>query len=275
MIKDLKASSAIMQKAKELGASLVGIARVDQLRSAPSFTFAPKMPNAGEGIGTRKNDLGLKPGEAAWPENAKSIVVIAVSHPEDEPELDWWFGRSDPPGNKVLAKVCRELCPWIEETFGINTVHLPYHVEKGGTYLKDSAVMAGLGCIGKSNILVTPEYGPRVRLRALTLDADLPSTGPRQFNPCADCNELCRKACPQKAFDSVLYKTQDYGQDILPGRDGTFSRPVCNIQMEVNNDEAKEQTVDGFDKPVKIIKYCRKCELACPVGKPVKAAKSA
>ncbi len=125
------ASSAILKKAKELGASLAGIARVDDLRSAPSFTFAPKMPSAGEGIGTRKSDNGLKPGEVNWPENARSIIVIAVAHPEEAPEMDWWYGRVDPPGNRVLAKVCRELCPWIEESFGINTVHLPYHVERG------------------------------------------------------------------------------------------------------------------------------------------------
>ncbi len=89
------------------------------------------MPSAGEGIGTRKSDNGLKPGEVNWPENARSIIVIAVAHPEEAPEMDWWYGRVDPPGNRVLAKVCRELCPWIEESFGINTVHLPYHVEKG------------------------------------------------------------------------------------------------------------------------------------------------
>lgn len=275
MIKNLMASSAILKKAKELGASLAGIARVDDLRSAPSFTFAPKMPSAGEGIGTRKSDNGLKPGEVNWPENARSIIVIAVAHPEEAPEMDWWYGRVDPPGNRVLAKVCRELCPWIEESFGINTVHLPYHVEKGGTYLKDSAVMAGLGCIGRNNIVITPEYGPRVRLRALTVDVELPSTGPINFDPCKDCKELCRKACPQHAFDKMIYEAETYGQDILPGQDGSFSRPVCNVQMEVDNDKAKEQDVEGFEKPVKIIKYCRKCELACPVGKPVKSAKTA
>ncbi len=261
-----------MNKAKDLGASLAGIARVDELKSAPSFTFAPKMPGAGEGIGSRKNDLGLKPGEVAWPENAKSVIVIAVAHPEEEPEMDWWFGRMDPPGNRVLAKVCRELCTWITERFGINTVHLPYHVEKGGIYLKDAAVMAGLGCIGCNNVLVTPEYGPRIRLRALTVDTTLASTGPRQFNPCADCPGLCRTACPQNTFGEKIYAEATFGQDILPARDGTFSRPACNVQMELDNDEAKEQEVEGFDDPVKIIKYCRRCELACPVGKPMKAA---
>lgn len=275
MINTLKTSSAILRKAKELGTSLVGIARVADLISAPSFTFAPKIPSIGEGIGTWKSESGLKPGEAGWPENAKSVIVIAVSHPEDKPQMDWWFGRSDPPGNRVLARICKALCSWVESTFPIKTVHLPYHIENGGTYLKDCAVMAGLGCIGKNNILVTPEYGPRVRLRALTVDADLPSSGPRQFNPCKDCKVYCRKACPQNSFGRIIYTTESHGQEILPGRDGSFSRPVCNIQMEIDNADAKEQLVEGFDAPISVIKYCRKCELACPVGKPFKSAGAA
>ncbi len=263
----LKASSAILKQAKAFGASLCGFANVEDLKKAPSFTFAPKMPNAGEGIGTRKNDLGLKPGEAAWPENAKTVLVIAVEHPEDQPEMDWWFGRVDPPGNRVLASVVKKLCAWINDTYGIGTFHMPYHVEKGGTYLKDASVLAGLGCIGRNNILVTPEFGPRVRLRALTLDVNIPSTGPTAFDPCADCNDLCRKACPRKTFGDKIYDSRDYGQEILPGRDGSFSRPLCNGQMEADNAVAQEEIVEGFDDPVKIIKYCRNCELACPVGK--------
>ncbi len=263
----LKASATILKKAKEFGASLSGFANVKDLKKAPSFTFAPKMPGAGEGIGTRKNDLGLKPGEAAWPEDAKTVLVIAVEHPDDKPEMDWWFGRIDPPGNRILAKEIDKLCTWISETYGIGVFHMPYHVEKGGTYLKDASVLAGLGCIGKNNILVTPDYGPRVRLRALTLDVSFPSTGPSGFDPCTTCEEWCRKACPQKAFKNQLYGPKDYGQNILPGRDGNFSRPNCNIQMNKDNSNAKEEIVERSDEPVKLIKYCRNCEQACPVGK--------
>lgn len=264
----LRISAQLLAKAKELGADKVGFASVADLLEAPSFNFAPKMPGIENGIGTRENKLGLKPGEVKWPENAGTVMVVAVHHSEEKPELDWWFGRVDPPGNRLLAKVVKGLCGWIPENFGIDVVHLPYHVEKGGTYLKDAAVLAALGTIGRNNILVTPEFGPRVRLRALTLDIKLPSTGPMAFDPCGICDDLCRKACPQHSFDKQLYTTDDYGQKILPGRDGKFARPVCNGQMDIDNETAVEQDVEGFDNPVKVIKYCRRCELACPVGKP-------
>jgi epoxyqueuosine reductase len=263
----LSASSAMLKKAKEFGATLAGFANVKDLKIAPSYTFAPKMPGVGEGIGSRDNELGLAPGEVAWPENAKSVLVIAVEHPVDKPEMDWWFGLVDPPGNRILARVIGDLCNWIEKNYDIGIFHLPYHIEKGGIYLKDSAVMAGLGCIGKNNILVTPEYGPRVRLRALTLDVAVPSTGPIPFDPCSDCNAPCRKACPQSAFGSKIYSSVTYGQDRLPGRNGVYARPACNIQMEDDYKRGKEQKVEGFDAQVKVIKYCRNCELACPVGK--------
>lgn len=263
----LTISSVLLNKAKEFGAHLAGFATVDELKHAPSFTFAPRMPGAGEGVGTRENKLGLKPGEVLWPESAKTVMVIAVHHPEDKPEMDWWFGRADPPGNRILASVVKQLCTYIPEQFDCNVVHLPYHVEKGGTYLKDAAILGGLGCIGRNNILVTPEYGPRVRLRALTLNVELPSTGPLRYDPCTMCEGWCRKACPEHAFDKTIYSSDDYRQQILPGRDGNYARPVCNQQMDKNIEDGQEQTVGGFDKPVKIIKYCRRCELSCPVGK--------
>jgi epoxyqueuosine reductase len=37
--------------------------------------------------------------------------------------------------------------------------------------------------------------------------------------------------------------------------------------MEKDNEQAVEHKVDGCGFPVKVIKYCRACELSCPVGK--------
>lgn len=263
----LSASSAILKKARQLGATHAGFASVEDLKVAPSFIFAPQMPGAGEGVGSRENKMELSPGEVKWPAHSKSILAIAVEHPKEKPEMDWWFGRISPSGNKVLVNIIKELCEWIPKAFSIDIFHFPYHIEQGGIYLKDAAVMAGLGCIGKNNLLVTPEFGPRVRLRAMMLNVPIPSTGPMAFDPCIRCDDLCRRACPQKAFDKQLHTPEIYNQAILPGRDGTYARPTCNIQMSKNLDFAKEENVEGIEKPVKIIKYCRNCELSCPVGK--------
>ena len=81
-------------------------------------------------------------------------------------------------------RINKELSEWIESTIGCKTYKLPYLIEKGGIFLKDAAVMAGLGCVGKNNLVITPEYGPRIRFRALLLNRMAKATGPLEFKPC-------------------------------------------------------------------------------------------
>lgn len=263
----LSASSAILKKAKQFGVHLAGFANVDDLKVAPSFVFAPQLPVLDKVIGTLEGEMELNPGEVKWPEEAKSILAVAVEHPEDKPELDWWYGQKSPSGNKLLINAVKALCEWIPANFDIDVFHFPYLIEQGGIYLKDAAVMAGLGCIGRNNMVVTPEFGPRVRLRAMALSVPIPSTGPSEFDPCVDCDDLCRKACPQHAFNELIYSTETYDQNIFPGRDGSYARPTCHIQIRKDSDEAIEQVPEGFLNSVKILKFCRNCEWSCPVGK--------
>jgi len=82
---------------------------------------------------------------------------------------------------------------------GIKTNKLSYFIERGGIFLKDAAAMAGMGCIGKNNMLVTPEFGPRVRLRAMLAFEALPITEPADFDPCHGCAAcLVRKRVPRR-----------------------------------------------------------------------------
>lgn len=263
----LKLSSEIISKAKEFGAHLVGIANIEDLKKAPAYTVAPKMPEYC-GIGTdQETDYDAKRGAVTWSQEAKAAIIIAYSHPEDQLELDYWYGMNNPIGNRKLIGIVKNLIQWLNENYNIDPKPLNYHIEKGGIYLKDAAVVAGLGCIGKNNLLLTPEYGSRVRLRAMTINVDLPSSGLSDFDPCNVCDEKCIKACPQKSFNEKLYLPQEYGREELPGRNGNFSRTACNIQMQVDEDVACLEKVELYDEPIKIIKYCRNCELVCNVGK--------
>ncbi len=243
-------ATQVIEKAREFGASLAGITSVKALKSSPSHLAYGNL-DENYTVGNRQGKL--KPGGIVWPEDAKSAIVIAVCHPEEKPELDWWkHGYSGgTPGNRILMAINSKLSTWLEEEKGVKTTQLPYHIEDGGIFLKDAAVMAGLGCIGKNNLLVTPEYGPRIRLRALFTDELLPETGPVEFNPCRDCTVPCRNTCPQKAF-----------------RNGVYTRALCNIQMEVDRAGASVAKARAkTDRPLLPIKYCRACELSCPVGR--------
>jgi epoxyqueuosine reductase len=262
-------SGQIVARAKSLGASLAGIADAGLLKQSPSHIIYPRMEqNLGVGAGETLEDI--EPGQIVWPPNAKAVVVIAVEHKKDEPQLDWWDGQAGTRGNRILIQINDNLSAWIQEKFGIKTHRLPYYVEKGGIFLKDAAVMAGLGCIGKNNLLVTPEFGPRIRLRAMILEAEVEPTGPVQFDPCDGCSEPCRHACPQNAFSDTVFSSVEMGMLTLPGRNGSYSRTTCNIQMETDIADAESLPAEGPEGAGKRIKYCRRCEFACIAGRPSK-----
>jgi len=282
-------SEKIIEKAKSLGASIAGIADIESLKNSPSHDIYPII-----GMNLQKQFKSAKDNEVnqeiAWPADAISALVIGVEHNIKEPELDWWDGKGTP-GNRILIKIIKELSDWIEATFHMKTYKPPYFVEKGGVFLKDAAVMAGLGCVGNNNLVITPEYGPRVRFRTLLMDKEVKATGPAEYHPCDDCEQYCRKSCPINAFQNYVYSPDKIGQSILPGINGTYDRVVCNMKMEKDIEDSVLRTsklddqyeevrlaINDFEEDVKLplenhvqsnycVKYCRMCELTCPVGK--------
>jgi len=217
--------AAIIEKARELGAVAAGIASVELLMQSPSHQILAKFGTKIDGEYAYDEEHDRR--QVDWPVEARSVVVIAVSHPRDEPELDWSCATGQTPGNRLLVQVAQQLSDWIRESPDVRARPMPYHVEEGGVYVKDAAVLAGLGCIGRSNIVVSPEHGPRIRLRVLLLDAELTPTGPIAFDPCRGCGKPCRTACPQQAFATAVLSSAEAGIDELPGRDGSYSRARC------------------------------------------------
>lgn len=73
---------------------------------------------------------------------------------------------------------------------------------------KLAAHMAGLGWIGKSCLLVTPEVGPRVRWNSVLTDAPIEPTGTPMEERCGECTE-CVEICPQHAFTGRQFKEDE------------------------------------------------------------------
>jgi len=288
MLSKTELTEKIIAKAKALGASMAGVASVASLKESPSHRVIQKIGlNLDVPWQQLQNDM--RSAEVACPEEAVSAVVVGVAHHADAPELDWWDGKGTP-GNRILIRINKDLSKWIEETFGCKTSKLPYLIEKGGIFLKDAAVMAGLGCLGKNNLVITPEYGPRIRFRALLLNVEAETTGPLEFNPCEGCLQPCRKACPVKAFAKTVFSEHELTQPSLPGTDGTYDRVTCNLKMQQDIEDAVvalqagdeehqqvRQSIDDFEEEARIpgredqgssfcVQYCRECELSCPVG---------
>ena len=112
---------------------------------------------------------------------------------------------------------------------------------------KEAAVQAGLGWIGKNDVLITKKFGPRVRLGAILLDYPfLTCAKPIKQSFCGNC-QACIKACPYKAL---------YGGEWKPGltRDDLIDYKLCNRKRS-------ECLMEYGRKSA-----CGHCILVCPWG---------
>ncbi|WP_411679809.1 hypothetical protein [Clostridium thailandense] len=261
-------SEKIIKLALKCGASLAGVANIEDLKKAPAYIAISKMPEY-NGVGTYDRDIkGKFSNGVVWPEGIKSVVVLAYYLHTDDPKIDYWFEGHNTIANRKLVGISKKLANIMYEA-EVNTYSFNYHIEDGGIFLKDSAVVAGMGCIGKNNLLITPKYGTHVRLGALGLGLDLPSTGRLNYDPCLECEVKCWEKCVQQAFNKKIYSDIKLGVSELPGRMGNFDRILCNIQMEKDETNVEPMEIEeiSMEGPVKAIKYCRTCEYACPVYK--------
>ena len=218
----------LVEKARSCGATLAGVVRVAELKGA----LSAQASHADE----------------SWLRDDQSVLVMALEHPISTPDLDWWGVRGGTQGNQSLKTICEQIKFALAKEFKIKSQLLKYQPGNLAVYLKDAAVLAGLGVMGANNLLITPQYGTRLRLRGLLLDAEIPTTEALTFSPCETCDRRCWLACPQQAF-----------------RSGFYDRPSCRVQMRKDelNRTAVETSQWGW---ITYVKYCRACELACPVG---------
>jgi len=91
--------------------------------------------------------------------------------------------------------------------------------QKGLLSLRRLAAAAGLGWIGRNNLLVTPSFGSRVRFSAVLTDASLDAGKPIAFN-CGKCNR-CLSLCPAGA---ISLKPDDFNLTACR----QFIKETCN-----------------------------------------------
>lgn len=111
---------------------------------------------------------------------------------------------------------------------------------------KEAARLAGLGWIGKSNLLVTEEYGPQVNIATILCDAPLSADTPVTTSNCGSC-ENCVKNCP---FDAIHGKAWTPGLDRLEQVD-YVKCSTCRLK-----------TYEHLGRKI----TCAKCVFACPFG---------
>ena len=112
---------------------------------------------------------------------------------------------------------------------------------------KYAAVNSGIGWIGKNGVLITKEYGPRIRLSAILVNYDLPIGKPISQSMCNDKCFLCIDACPHKALTGIQW-------DISTLREELIDYKLCNFKRSLYLKKHGRKNACGF------------CMVVCPLG---------
>jgi epoxyqueuosine reductase len=238
----------VKRKAKEAGFDLVGVAKPDALCDLP-YGWVGKITN-------------LRPAEELMP-NVRSILLLglrvrnralnlAVSSP------DWkGYGMLSPTEQSEDYQFYYEVLK--NKAWQV----VDYLVRRGydaafsfKVPLKTAAVKCGLGCQGKNTLLISADFGPRIRLIAVLTNAELDADKPYVRNLCENCQK-CVDACPTKALKPyridiprcLTYAaespcTEDVPEDVRILEKRHIVKPVPNSYVE-----------------------CTTCIDACPIGK--------
>lgn len=179
-------SSGIKRKALELGADIVGVCRLNPqwLRETSSL----------------RNGRGIV--DLPW------VVVIGVAMYAE------MFRTSPSPAIRQETRRgyrrMKEIACGLGEYFG-ELGHRAFAVGNGEALSIPLAIDAGTGQLGRNSMLITPEYGPCLRICKVFTDIPLnPDTKPTSVlaERCENCT-ACSEACPANAIEPGRKPSRD------------------------------------------------------------------
>lgn len=180
---------------------------------------------------------------------AESVVDLLALH-EDEGML-FYFKQHNQSRSEMLEKASQEIATFLSD-HGCRAFVIP---GRGKGYSKGTpgiishialANLSGMGTMGDCGLLITPEYGPRIRLCSILTDLELPVRDTCLPDQCIHCG-LCQKACPAGAI---------YGGHFDPKHP---EKPYIDSVKCSSYRSQREKTINN--------RFCNLCMMVCPVGK--------
>ncbi len=180
----------IEELSKSLGADLYGIADVIAMRSDfffPSYLTARM---------DRAVSLGIRLLDGVLEEIQGKPTRLYYHHYRQT--------------NILLDHISLKVASFIQRE-GFQTLPIPasqiidWEKQRGHLSHKEIAKQAGLGWIGRNNLLVNPQFGSRLRFASILTDMEL-SPDAVIFKDCEECEE-CLKVCPAGA---IKKKKEDF-----------------------------------------------------------------
>lgn len=184
----------------------------------------------------------------------RSALVFAVPYGV-QLTLETYQEEAFEKGIQDARKIVEEILPQLEKILAAQKVnyYIPPVAQNSETDLeapfsfKFAAVHAGLGWIGKNDVVITKKYGPRVRLSAVLIDAPFVYGDKITESLCPEACRNCVDACPHQALHNVTWKTDAARSDLIDYR-------LCN--------EKRSLSVKTLGRK----HACGLCMAACPFG---------
>jgi epoxyqueuosine reductase len=188
----------LLEKCREMDIPMIGIADVERWENPP---FHPWMPEE------------FYP-KSIYPE-ARSVVVIGlpITLPVLETSPSIFYRELYSTVNALLDQHTYRLANLLNE-MGFPSLFVPRDgyasidalLKKPVAFFshRHAAFLAGLGTFGVNNMLLTPEFGPRVRFGSVFTSAELPPDPLMKDDLCTRCMR-CIRMCPARALDGRDY----------------------------------------------------------------------
>jgi epoxyqueuosine reductase QueG len=216
----------VKQLAHEMGAELFGVASADAFEGAPT--------------GHRPRHLLRR---------ARSVVVMGARLLDGAFELapSREYSITYQIANLELDRIAFRVAKYLQGE-GHRALQVPasppYDLEHnmGDLSHRHAAQLAGIGVFGKNSLLLSPEFGPRIRLASVITDATLEPTPPLDVDLCGDC-DICLHACPVDAFEGA----------------GVVDKSACDAN---HVSTGKRLQLEDWEQ------MCGVCIRVCPVGLP-------
>ena len=257
-------ADTVKDKARELGADLVGIASAETLNAFPPD---PRWPQTPERISP----------------HCKSVVVVVQRIP-----VGAFRCKTNVPVQYVdmlvlrkMDKIAYRLSEWLEKaghpSFVTAAQETDWSYKKasyGRLSTRHLGIEAGLGTLGLEVNILTPEFGPRVYLTGLLTEAELEPDAPMREQVCiGESCSRCLHSCPT---DAVRHWGLDKRDCAKEAQEFGFMTALAYFEKFVGADGAtrkqlaKSRDIYGFWqgllRVVGSFGDCPRCLAVCPVG---------
>lgn len=244
----------------ENGAHLFGVAPVERFAGAPRGHHPTDiLPDCQSVVvmASRVLDRGLEHWQILDHGGAEFLPDENV---RDLMQDYWWETQSHGPTSDLLSPLALRVAMKLQDA-GFGSVHVRSSNDDlyGIRFLKDrmvplhalfshkhAAVRAGLGEFGPNNLVITPEYGPRVRFSSVLTAARLKPSPLLQKKTCLGVKcALCMSHCGAAGVLNLLPEIKD-----------------GEVWLDMVADVNKQLCLDYSEKT-----YCKgQCMRSCPVG---------